>query len=31
VELPGVESIESAISWIGQTPLLEFMEEKASR
>jgi len=28
VELPGVESIESAISWIGQTPLLEFMEEK---
>ncbi|MDD5696480.1 MAG: protein translocase subunit SecD [Candidatus Pacebacteria bacterium] len=29
VELPGVESIESAISWIGQTPLLEFMEEKS--
>lgn len=28
VELPGVESIESAISWIGQTPLLEFLEEK---
>jgi len=28
VELPGVESIESAINWIGQTPLLEFMEEK---
>ncbi len=30
VELPGVESIESAISWIGQTPLLEFLEEKPS-
>lgn len=27
VELPGVESIESAIEWIGQTPLLEFWEE----
>ncbi|MFA5169507.1 MAG: protein translocase subunit SecD [Candidatus Paceibacterota bacterium] len=26
VELPGVESIDSAISWIGATPLLEFWE-----
>ncbi|MDD3918577.1 MAG: protein translocase subunit SecD [Candidatus Pacebacteria bacterium] len=29
VELPGVESIEDAISWIGETPLLEFLEEKS--
>jgi len=28
VELPGVESIDSAISWIGETPLLEFYEQK---
>jgi protein-export membrane protein SecD len=28
VELPGVESIESAINWIGATPLLEFYEQK---
>lgn len=27
VELPGVESIEDAISWIGETPLLQFLEE----
>jgi preprotein translocase subunit SecD len=27
VELPGVDSIEKAIEWIGQTPLLEFYEE----
>jgi len=27
VELPGVESIENAIQWIGETPLLEFWEE----
>ncbi len=26
VELPGVESIDSAIAWIGETPLLEFWE-----
>ena len=29
VELPGVESIEDAISWIGETPLLEFLEERS--
>jgi len=29
VELPGVESIDSAISWIGETPLLEFYEQKS--
>ena len=29
VELPGVESIDSAISWIGATPLLEFYEQKS--
>jgi len=29
VELPGVESIEDAINWIGETPLLEFGEEKS--
>jgi len=28
VELPGVESIDSAISWIGATPLLEFWEQR---
>lgn len=28
VELPGVESIDSAIAWIGATPLLEFYEQK---
>lgn len=30
IELPGVESIEKAIEWIGQTPWLEFWEEKDS-
>ncbi|MFA5755279.1 MAG: protein translocase subunit SecD [Candidatus Paceibacterota bacterium] len=29
VDLPGVESIDSAIEWIGATPLLEFAEEKS--
>jgi protein-export membrane protein SecD len=29
VELPGVESIEDAINWIGKTPLLEFGEQKS--
>jgi len=29
VELPGVESIDSAISWIGATPLLEFWEQRS--
>jgi protein-export membrane protein SecD len=29
VELPGVESIDAAIKWIGQTPLLEFYEQKS--
>lgn len=29
VELPGVESIEDAIAWIGETPLLEFLEERS--
>ncbi|MFA5432182.1 MAG: protein translocase subunit SecD [Candidatus Paceibacterota bacterium] len=28
VELPGVESIDDAIAWIGETPLLEFWEER---
>lgn len=28
VELPGVDSIDSAIKWIGQTPLLQFLEQK---
>jgi protein-export membrane protein SecD len=28
VELPGVESIDAAISWIGETPLLEFWEQR---
>jgi len=27
VELPGVDSIDQAIEWIGQTPLLEFWEQ----
>ncbi len=27
VDLPGMESIEDAINWIGKTPLLEFAEE----
>lgn len=30
VELPGVESIQDAIDWIGATPLLEFLEEKST-
>lgn len=29
VELPGVESIDAAIKWIGETPLLEFSEERS--
>jgi protein-export membrane protein SecD len=29
VELPGMESIDQAIEWIGETPLLEFYEEKS--
>jgi len=29
VDLPGVESIDSAIEWIGKTPLLEFAEERS--
>lgn len=29
VELPGVESIDDAINWIGKTPLLEFGEQKS--
>jgi protein-export membrane protein SecD len=29
VDLPGVDSIDSAISWIGQTPLLQFMEQRS--
>lgn len=28
VELPGVENIEDAKNWIGQTPWLEFLEER---
>ncbi|MFA5742560.1 MAG: protein translocase subunit SecD [Candidatus Paceibacterota bacterium] len=28
VELPGVENIEDAKEWIGQTPWLEFLEER---
>ena len=28
VELPGVENIEDAKKWIGQTPWLEFLEER---
>lgn len=30
VELPGVTSIDQAIQWIGQTPLLEFYEERSA-
>lgn len=30
VDLPGVDSIDQAIDWIGQTPLLEFWEERSS-
>lgn len=30
VELPGVTSIDEAIEWIGETPLLEFHEEKSA-
>ena len=29
VELPGVESIEDAITWIGETPLLQFLEQRS--
>ena len=29
VELPGVESIDDAIAWIGQTPFLQFMESRS--
>ena len=29
VDLPGVESVDEAIAWIGETPLLEFWEEKS--
>ena len=29
VELPGVESIDDAIAWIGETPLLQFLEERS--
>jgi protein-export membrane protein SecD len=29
VDLPGVESVDEAIAWIGKTPLLEFGEEKS--
>lgn len=28
VDLPGVESVDEAIAWIGETPLLEFWEER---
>jgi protein-export membrane protein SecD len=28
VDLPGVESVDEAISWIGETPLLEFWEQR---
>jgi protein-export membrane protein SecD len=30
VDLPSVGSVEEAIKWIGQTPLLEFYEEKSA-
>ncbi|MFA5228292.1 MAG: protein translocase subunit SecD [Candidatus Paceibacterota bacterium] len=30
VDLPGMESIENAIAWIGETPLLEFAEERSA-
>ena len=29
VDLPGVESVDEAINWIGKTPLLEFWEERS--
>ena len=29
VDLPSVESVDKAIEWIGQTPLLEFYEQKS--
>jgi protein-export membrane protein SecD len=29
VDLPGVESVDEAIAWIGETPLLEFWEQKS--
>lgn len=29
VDLPSVESVDDAIEWIGQTPLLEFYEQKS--
>jgi protein-export membrane protein SecD len=29
VDLPSVESVDQAIAWIGQTPLLEFYEQKS--
>ncbi|HNY36076.1 MAG TPA: protein translocase subunit SecD [Candidatus Pacearchaeota archaeon] len=28
VDLPGVESVDDAIAWIGETPLLEFWEQR---
>jgi protein-export membrane protein SecD len=30
VELPGIESIQQAISWIGATPWLNFMEQRSA-
>jgi protein-export membrane protein SecD len=30
VDLPGVDSIDKAIAWIGQTPVLEFWEERSA-
>lgn len=30
VDLPSVESVDKAIEWIGQTPLLEFYEQKSA-
>lgn len=29
VELPGIESVQQAIDWIGQTPWLEFSEQRS--
>ncbi len=29
VELPGIESVQKAIEWIGQTPWLEFSEQRS--
>lgn len=29
VELPGIESVQQAIEWIGQTPWLEFSEQRS--